>query len=100
MLTKKIWDYVIEIKKGFVLRKRKIYSLSRKEREKMCKFIKEQDKKRIVQDYRYLNKQTIKNNCLLPFISEIVENISTKKVSTKLNLWWWYNNVYIKKRDK
>ena len=100
MLTKKIWDYVIEIKQGFVLRKRKIYSLSRKEREKMCKFIKEQDKKRIVQDYRYLNKQTIKNNCLLPFISEIVENISTKKVSTKLNLWWWYNNVYIKKRDK
>ncbi len=32
MPKKKIWDYVIEIKKGFVLRKRKVYPLSREER--------------------------------------------------------------------
>jgi len=32
MLTKKSWDYVIEIKKGFVLRNGKMYLLSKEER--------------------------------------------------------------------
>ena len=35
---------------------------------------KKNSKKRIVQDYRYLNKWTIKNNYSLPLISDIVEN--------------------------
>jgi len=30
--TRKIWDYAIEIKEGFVPRKGKIYPLSREER--------------------------------------------------------------------
>jgi len=42
---------------------------------------------------RYLNKWTIKNNYPLPLISDIVENISTKKVFTKIDLRWGYNNV-------
>ena len=37
--TKKLWDYAIEIKERFVLRKRKVYLLSRKEKEEMHKFI-------------------------------------------------------------
>ena len=40
----------------------------------------------MVQNYKYLNEQTIKNNYLLPFISDIVENIGMKKVFIKLNL--------------
>jgi len=32
MLMKKLWDFAIEVKKGFVLRKRKVYLLLRKER--------------------------------------------------------------------
>jgi len=36
-------------------------------------------KKYIVQDYRYLNEWTIKNNYPLSLISDIIENISTKK---------------------
>ena len=43
-------------------------------------------KKQIVQDYRYLNKWTIKNNYLLPLISDILENIETKKVFMKMDL--------------
>jgi len=43
-------------------------------------------KKRMVQNYRYLNKWTIKNNYLLPLISNIIENIGTKKVFTKMDL--------------
>jgi len=47
---------------------------------------KKDDKKQMVQDYWYLNEWTIKNNYLLPLISNIVENIDTKKVFTKLDL--------------
>ena len=84
------------MKKRFVPRKGKVYPLSREEREEMCKFIQEQlrkgyikllklpqmalvffvgkkdGKKRMVQDYRYLNEWTIKNNYPLPLISDIV----------------------------
>ena len=47
-------------------------------------FIEKKDgKKRMVQDYQYLNKWAIKNNYPLPFI---VENIRTKKVLMKLDI--------------
>ena len=45
MLTKKVWDYAIKLKKGFVLRKKKVYLLSREERGEVYKFIKEQLRK-------------------------------------------------------
>jgi len=32
---KKMWDHVIEVKEGFVLRKKKIYLLLREEREEV-----------------------------------------------------------------
>ena len=35
MLIRKMWNYVIETKEGFVLRKEKVYLLSRKERGEM-----------------------------------------------------------------
>jgi len=57
-------------------------------------------KKRMVQDYRYLNEWTIKNNYLLPLISDVLENIGMKKVFTKIDLRWEYNNIRIKKGDK
>ena len=70
---------MVEVKEEFVLGKRKVYPLSRKERKEVCEFIEEQlrkgyirplklpqtalvffigkksSKKRMVQDYRYLN---------------------------------------------
>jgi len=45
-------------------------------------------KKRMVQDYRYLNKWTIKNNYPLPLILDVLENIGTKKVFMKIDLRW------------
>ena len=107
---RKVWDHTIKVKEGFVLRKGKVYLLSREEREEVRKFIKEQlrkgyiqpskslqtvlvffvekkdGKKRMVQDYRYLNKWTIKNNYPLSLISDVLENIRTKKVFTKMDL--------------
>ena len=119
ILMKKLWDHVIKMKmkKGFALKKRKMYLLLRKERGEMHRFIKEKlrkeyirllkspqialvflvgkkdNKKKMVQDYRYLNEWTIKNNYPLSLISDIVENTDTKKIFTKLNLQWGYNNV-------
>jgi len=48
MLTKKLWDHIIEMKKGFVPRKGKIYLLSREERGEVCKFIEEQLRKEYI----------------------------------------------------
>ena len=39
MPTRKIWDHTIDMKKGFVLRKGKVYPLSREEREEIQEFI-------------------------------------------------------------
>jgi len=61
---------------------------------------KKDGKKRMVQDYRYLNEWTIKNNYPLPLISDVLENIEIKKLFTKMDLRWGYNNVRIKKGDK
>ena len=41
MPTRKVWNHVIEVKEGFVPRKRKVYPLSREEREEVHEFIKE-----------------------------------------------------------
>jgi len=35
MPTRKIWDHTIDIKKGFIPRKEKVYLLLREEREKV-----------------------------------------------------------------
>ena len=111
----KLWDHAIKVKEEFVLKKRKMYLLLRKERKEIHRFIKEKlrkwyirplklpqiapvflvgkkdNKKRMVQDYRYLNEWTIKNNYPLPLILDIVENTGTKKVfitqKGHLNLW-------------
>ena len=101
-----------------------MYPLSREEREEVREFVKEQlrkgyirpskspqtalvffvgkkdGKKRMVQDYRYLNEWMIKNNYPLPLISDVLENIGMKKLFTKMDLRWGYNNMRIKKGDE
>ena len=98
--------------------------MSREEREEVREFVKEQlrkgyirlskspqmapvffvgkkdGKKRMVQDYRYLNEWMIKNNYPLPLISDVLENIGTKKLFIRIDLRWGYNNVRIKEGDK
>jgi len=124
MPTRKLWDHAIDVKEGFMPRKGKVYPLSREEREEVREFMKKQlrkgyirpskslqmapvffvgkkdGKKRIVQDYRYLNEWTIKNNYPLSLISDVLENIGTKKIFTKMDLRWGYNNMRIKEGDK
>ena len=47
-----------------------------------------------------MNEWTIKNNYPLPLISDVLENIGTKKVFTKMDLRWGYNNVRIKEGNE
>ena len=115
--TRKSWDHAIDLKEDFILRKGRIYPLSRTEKEEVQVFVESQLKKgyirpskspqtllvlfipkkdgkrRMVQDYHYVNKGTIKNSYPLPLISELIDSIGTKKVFTKMDLRWGYNNV-------
>ena len=43
---------------------------------------------------------TIKNNYPLPLISDLIDSIGKKKVFTKMDLQWGYNNVRIKEEDE
>jgi len=56
--------------------------------------------KRMVMDYCNLNDQTIKNNYPLPLITELIDNMGSKKVFTKMDLRWGFNNIRIKERDE
>ena len=49
----------------------------------------------MVQDYRYVNDWTIKNNYPLPLISQLVDKLKGCKLFTKINLQWGYNNMRI-----
>jgi len=124
MLKRKIWDHAIDLKETFKLRKGRIYPLSKNKREEVQNFVKDQlrkgyirpskspqtspvffvgkkdGSKRMVIDYQNLNDQTIKNNYPLPLIIELIDNMGSKKVFTKIDLRWGFNNVRIKEGDE
>jgi len=54
----------------------------------------------MVMDYHNLNNQTVKNNYPLLLIMELINNMGSKKVFTKMDLRWGFNNMRIKKGDK
>jgi len=56
--------------------------------------------KRMVMDYQSLNDQTVKNNYPLPLIMELIDNMGSKKVFTKIDLRWEFNNIRIKEEDE
>jgi len=56
--------------------------------------------KRIVIDYHSLNDQTVKNNYLLLLIMDLINNMGSKRVFTKIDLQWGFNNMRIKEGDE
>ena len=110
MPTRKAWDHAIDLREEFVPKKDRIYPLSRIERKEVQEFVKDQlrkryimpskspqtslvffvpkkdGKKRMVQNYQYLNSWMVKNNYLLPLISDLIDSIGKKKVFTKIDL--------------
>ena len=64
-------------------------------------FVRKKDgKKRMVQDYQYLNKGTVKDNYPLPLILDLIDTMGTKKVFIKMDLRWGYNNVQVREGDE
>jgi len=124
VLVRKVWDHAIDLNNDFKASKARVYPLSRNEKEEIQKFVdkhlkkgyirpsklpqtlpvffveKKDGGKRMVMDYRRLNKQTVKNNYPLPLITDLVDSMGNKRVFTKMDLLWGYNNVRIKEGDK
>ena len=122
--TRKIQDYAIDLKETFKPRKGKIYPLSKNEREEVQNFVEDQLKKgyirlskspqtspvffvskkdkgkRMVMDYCNLNDQMVKNNYPLPLITDLIDSMRSKQAFTKIDLWWGFNNVRIKKENE
>ena len=110
MPIRKIWDHAIDLKETFKPQKGRIYSLSKNEREEIQNFVNDQLRKgyirpskspqtspvffvgkkdrskRMVMDYHSLNDQTVKKNYPLPLIMDLIDNIGSKRVFTKIDL--------------
>jgi len=120
-----VWDHVIELKPGAPSTlPGKIYALLQLELQELQNFVKEHltkgyirpsrspytapfffikkkdGKLRPVQDYRRLNEWTIRNRYPLPLIPQLINRVRMKKLFTKFDVHWGYNNVRIKEGDK
>jgi len=114
----RIWDHAIELKPGAPSTlPRKIYALLQLELQELAKFVKEHLAKGYirpskspyaapfffikkkdgklcpVQDYRRLNKWTIRNRYPLPLIPQLINRVRMKKLFTKFDVRWGYNNI-------
>src|SRR5713226_9992034 len=64
-------------------------------------FVKKKDGKlHPIQDYRQLNKKTIRNQYPLPLMSDVVDKLQNASIFTKFDVRWGYNNVHIKEGDE
>ena len=54
----------------------------------------------LVQDYRKLNKITIKNSYPLPLVSDVLTHLHGAEFFTVLDLHWGFNNVQIKEGNE
>ena len=52
MPIRKLWDHVIDVKKGFIPQKGKVYPLLREEREEVREFVKEQLRKKYIRPFK------------------------------------------------
>jgi len=107
----KPWDHAIDLKSNFILKDCKVYSLSPKEQKEQNKFLEENLRKgyirpskllialpfyfvskkdskklRLCQDYRCLNKGTIKNTYPLSRVDKLLDKLKGAKYFTKLDL--------------
>ena len=120
------YDHKIETKKDFISKKSKVYQIDTVNEDAFNKFI---DKKTLakgyirksewdlpqaaefffiskkngkvwpVQDYQYLNENTVNNAYPLPHINELVDSLAGKKLFTKMDIRWSYNNIRIREGD-
>ena len=72
MPMKKMWDHEIEVKKGFVLRKEKVYSLLREERGEVYEFIRKKLRKGYIRPLKspqiapvFFERKNNSNKCIV-----------------------------------
>ncbi|RXW20770.1 hypothetical protein EST38_g5090 [Candolleomyces aberdarensis] len=118
------WDHAIDLKPDFAPRRGKIYSLSPREDKELKEFLDENLAKgyirsstspqaspfffvakkdgslRPCQDYRQLNKATVRNAYPLPRIPDLIDKLRKAKFFTKMDVRWGYNNIRIKDGDQ
>ena len=121
---KRPWDHKIDMKPDFEPKSFKNYNLTPAEQIELDNFLKENLEKGYIQklespmaspfffvkkkdgklqpcqDYWFLNEWTIKNAYPLPLISKIMDKLKGAKYFTKLNVWWGYNNIWIREGDE
>jgi len=124
MPLRKPWDHGIDLKEDFPPKKGRLIPLSVDEQKEVESFLDDQlakgyirpsinqqtspvffipkkdGKKCMVQDYRYVNDWTVKNNYPLLLISQLVDKLKGCKLFMKMDLWWGYNNVRIREGDE
>jgi len=120
----KPWDHAVELTSDATLKSCKVYPLSASEQKDLDAFLKENlesgriqpfkspmaapvffvkkkdGKLCLVQDYRALNAMTVKNKYPLLLIPELIAKLRGAKYFTKLDVWWGFNNVWIKEGDE
>ena len=119
------WDHAIDFKEGAPdAIDCKVYPMTRTEDDALDEFIDEQlakgyirpsispyassfffikkkdGKLRPVQDYRNINKWTVRNQYPLPLITTLIRELGGAMIYTKLDIRWGYNNVHIKAGDE
>ena len=119
----KPWDHAIELVPGEKQSSCKVYPLSPSEQKELDAFLQENLKSgciwpskspmaslvffikkkdgtlQLVQDYRALNVIT-ENKYPLLLISELIEKLRGAKYFTKLDIWWGFNNIWMKEGDE
>ena len=117
-------DHEIKLVEGFKPKKGSIYPLSSKEREELDQFLdenlscgkirpsvspqaapvffvaKKDGKKRLIQDYRYLNSHTVVDSYLLPDIKTLLDDLASSSYFAKFDVRWGFTNIHIKAGDK
>ena len=69
-----------QLRKGYIRPSKSLQTLS-------VFFVDKKDRsKRMVIDYCNLNNQTVKNNYLLLLITDLIDNMGSKKIFTKMDL--------------
>ena len=117
-------DHEIKLAEDFKPKKGSIYPLSSKEREELDEFLnknlacgkirpsvspqaapiffvaKKDGKKRLIQDYRYLNSHMVVNSYPLPNIKILLDDLASSSYFAKFDVRWGFTNIQIKAGDE
>ena len=117
-------DHKIKLVENFKPKKGSIYPLSANEKQELDAFLdeniacgkirpsvspqvapvffvaKKDGKKRLIQDYRYLNSHTVVDSYPLPDIKTLLDDLTSSSYFAKFDVRWGFTNIRIKAGDE